>query len=118
MKRPEQQLHKAVAQFLDRALPEKYRWSTFPSGGGGRVRGAQLRAMGLKSGWPDILILCPDGKWCSIELKAEKGRLSEAQERFAEWAGPTLQVCRSIEQVESALRWWGIPLRASVKAAA
>jgi hypothetical protein len=112
-KSPERLLHKAVAAFLDAALPDTWRWSTFPSGGGGRVRGAQLKAVGLKAGWPDILILSPEGRWYSIELKAQKGRLSEEQDKFATWAGATLQICRSIDQVESALRWWGIPLRAS-----
>jgi hypothetical protein len=72
----------AVAQFLALALPQHCVWTTFPAGGGGRIRGAQLKAMGLMAGWPDIQILVrstaydtsyPLSRFIGLELKREKG---------------------------------------------
>lgn len=39
----------------------------------------KLKKMGVKSGAPDILIEYPEGKILYIELKNEKGRLSDSQ---------------------------------------
>ena len=39
--------------------------------------------MGLKSGCPDIIIEYPQGRILYIELKTEKGRLSDAQKLWA-----------------------------------
>lgn len=114
---PEQSLHRAVAQYLDLALPPEYRWSTFPAGGGGRVRGAMLKAAGLKAGWPDILVLERYGDgWFGIELKGPRGEESPEQVEFREWAGAgTVAVCRSVEEVEVVLRSYHIPLRARAR---
>lgn len=54
-------LHKAVAEYLGWVIHPPVFWTTFPAGGGGKVRGAQLKAMGLKAGVPDILIFVPTG---------------------------------------------------------
>lgn len=51
---PEKALHAAVAQFLARALPLRCPWTTVPLGGGGKIRGAHLKAAGTRKGWPDI----------------------------------------------------------------
>jgi hypothetical protein len=120
VKRPEQSLHRAVARYLDMALPSDCWWSTFPSGGGGKVRGAQLKAMGLKAGVPDILILHKVGTerlviW--IELKAAKGRASVEQQllhRTLQRLGGFVFICRSVEEVEESLFGLGLVLRATV----
>lgn len=118
-KQPERALHNAVAAFLRVALPPEYVWTTFPAGGGGKIRGAQLQAMGLRQGWPDVQILSPYGlsHFIGIELKAAKGRLSPAQiecHQDIERAGGDVIVCRSVEEVETALRMRGVALKASV----
>ena len=59
-KAPEQALQQAVARYLELALPKYARFTAFPAGGGGRVRGARLKAMGLAKGVPDILIFWDD----------------------------------------------------------
>lgn len=115
----EQQLHRAVAEYLTHALPQMSWFSTFPAGGGGKIRGAHLKAMGLKPGVPDILIINL-GRAYWIELKAKRGRVSQQQTetRFAlARAMSPSATCRSIEEVEEALRNWGIPLRASARKA-
>ncbi len=115
---PEDRLQRAVAVYLTACLPKPWRWSTFPAGGGGKVRGAQLQAKGLKPGWPDIFILHPDGRWHGIELKAPKGKASEEQIDFLEWSGGRSAICRSIEHVETTLRAWGVPVRGTTVARA
>lgn len=116
---PERALHAQVAAFLRVALPEEYCWTTFPAGGGGRVRGAQLKQAGLMAGWPDIQILSPYGQttFIGIELKAKKGRLSDEQiachDRIRKADGEVV-VCRSVEDVEETLRERGFRLKATV----
>ncbi len=107
--------HKAVARFLDLALPDDACWTTIPAGGGGKVRGAKLKAMGYKPGWPDILIIYRQQAF-NIELKAPQGRLSKAQKDrhpLIRNAGAPIAICQRIEEVEGSLRGWGIPLRAT-----
>lgn len=68
---PEERLHRAVAAYLRVALQPPAIWSTFPAGGGGRIRGAKLKAMGLARGWPDILVLYPGGHMLTLVIGIE-----------------------------------------------
>lgn len=114
----EAELHRAVAKYLAHALPLRCVWTTVGHGGGGRVRGAHLKAAGVRAGWPDVQ-LCWDGRLLCVELKAPKGRVSDAQRACHDdliAAGAGVAVCRSIADVEAALREWGIPLRAVASA--
>ena len=111
----EEQLHRSVAQYLNVALPDAACWTTIPAGGGGKIRGAHLKAMGYRAGWPDIEIV-----WRSrvyyIELKAEKGAVRPNQKDcHADLlaAGAPVAVCRSIPAVEGTLQAWGFPLKAT-----
>ena len=111
----EAQLHKAVAGFLDAGLPTNAVWTTFPAGGGGKVRGAQLKARGLKPGWPDIQIFVA-GRLVCIELKVGKNKPEPEQvECHAALtnAGAHVYVCRSLEEVQAALRDSNVPFRAT-----
>lgn len=113
MRRPEAALHRAVMAYLAAVLTPDTFATTFPAGGGGKVRGAILKASGLAAGVPDI-ILVNDGRALWIELKAPKGKLSEAQgETHARlWnAGSPVVIARSLDDVRSALRSWSIPTR-------
>lgn len=113
---PEYTLHCQVADFLDRALPADAWWTTFPAGGGGKVRGARLKRAGLKAGVPDLLVIARDGQAHWIELKAYTD-LSQPQRGMRDTlirAGCCWALARSVEGVERALISWGIPLRAKV----
>jgi len=117
---PEESLHRAVACFLNVALVDDAFWTTIPAGGGGRVRGAILKAMGYRRGTPDILIVW-QGKAYWIELKAKNGRVSGAQwevRKALARAGSHVGFAYSADEVESLLRCWGIPLRATMGRAA
>ena len=64
-------------------------------------------AIGNMRGFPDILALCPGGRYLMVELKSEKGRLSPVQEVFATVArqiGHTVYLCRSMDDVQAAYK--------------
>ncbi len=110
---PEAQLHKAVAAYLRLALKPPTIWTTIGHGGGGKVRGAQLKAMGVQPGWPDILVIHPEAvdssgvSWTApivvgIELKSKAGTLSAAQRKvFSTFpqAGCACDLARSLDDV-------------------
>lgn len=113
---PELALHVAVSRFLRQVLPADATYTTIPLGGGGLVRGQRLKAMGARAGWPDLQVLYA-GHVFLIELKSQDGRLSEEQvltHRRITGAGCPVVIARSLEEVEAALRSWGIPLRGRV----
>ena len=114
----EARLHKEVADFLAVALRPPTFWTTFPAGGGGIVRGRQLKAMGLKSGFPDLLII-HEGKAFGIELKAP-GKYLEPHQREMHaallLAGMPVYTARSKEEITYALETWAIPHFAKVAA--
>jgi hypothetical protein len=105
-------LHRAVAQYLTRALPRNVWWTTFPAGGGGFKRGVALKAMGLAPGVPDILIM-RDGCAFWIELKTRMGKVSLEQELCHQKLQAMrcgVEVCRSLADVQETLIGWGIPV--------
>jgi len=116
-KNPEQQLQIAVADYLHAVLRPPTMWTAFPAGGGGKIRGALLKAMGLKPGWPDILIIhrfddLAETLVLGIELKAGEGRQTPEQREVMESlraTGAVYEVCRSIDEVDWALMDHGIP---------
>lgn len=120
MKRPEQQLQKAACAFIDRAAP----WLLYfhPANGGARSKAEAgiFKAMGVKAGVPDLVILLPEARVGFLEFKAKGGSLSpsqkiwrhELQSRGYPWAE-----VRSLEEVETTLSEWlaphGLKLRAT-----
>lgn len=111
-------LHRSVAEFLRAALRHPTVWTTIPAGGGGKIRGAQLKAQGLQPGWPDILIIDRGPNVIGIELKAKTGTQSPAQKMIAR-AFADVQawyiLCRTVDEVERALRFCKVPLHTSVQ---
>lgn len=118
---PEDDLHIAVKQFLDAALPRDAAWTTVEHGGQRRKREAgRLKTKGLRAGWPDIEIVW-HGQAHFIELKAGRQQVSDVQDACHAdlvTAGAHVAVCRSVEAVEGTLRGWGLPLRATTGARA
>ena len=126
---PEDDLHASVAEALDRLLVPPAEWTTFPAGSVPLPQqfGAKLSRLGLKRGWPDILVL--HRTLHGIELKRAGAGLSKTrlvrtrrgglrelagqQDVFPrlEGAGMRIAVCRSVPEVLAALRGWGVPLR-------
>jgi hypothetical protein len=126
VRRPEQALQIAVAQFLRYALRAPSYWTSIDHGAGKMTpASAGLRkARGVQAGISDVLVMHPIGKdnrngtraiW--IELKAGKGRTSVAQNDFLDRvlaAGCFARVARSVEEVDAILRGLGIPVYAKL----
>lgn len=111
----EHRLQQACAAFLSAVLPRDCYWTSVDAGQGAmNIRAAQMRkARGVKAGFCDMLVVWRGGFY-GLELKATNGRVSDIQQTThaqIREAGGQVSVCRSIEDVERALRHWGIPLR-------
>lgn len=82
----------ALAEYFQRTVKHDVEWTAFPAGGGGRVRGALLKRMGLAPGWPDLLFL-RKGVLYGLELKKPGGSVSPIQKyrhsRLVECGGIT-----------------------------
>tara|TARA_X000001388_G_scaffold18724_1_gene12097 strand:+ start:570 stop:932 length:363 start_codon:yes stop_codon:yes gene_type:complete len=75
---PESILQASIFDAIKEILLPEVLITCFPSGGGGRVRGAKLKKMGLSSGWPDLQLVYK-AKFYGLEVKTPIGRLSPAQ---------------------------------------
>jgi len=111
VKRPEQELQIQVAAFMDR-IPGLLFWHTPNGGGRSKVEASILKAMGVKPGVPDLIVLLPNGKVGFIELKAGKGVASPAQRQMMgelRARGCPCVEARSLEQVAETLNGWLSP---------
>ena len=112
----EYQLQVAAADFLVWALPDDIIFTHIPMGEK-RNKGTagKLRAMGVRPGWPDFELLIPNGVTLRIEMKTERGKLSEPQKAFFERAqalGHLCYIVTSVNQLQEILEYNGIALRA------
>lgn len=103
----EEQLHRQVAEYLNWSIAEDAVWF-HPANGGARSKGeaGRLRAIGVKAGVPDIVIVWR-GRAHFIELKTAAGRVSDAQHEMHSrlmLAGAVVTICRSLEEVEQFIR--------------
>ena len=104
----EYKLQCSIVQYLKYVLGNKFVWTSFPAGGGGRVRGAMLKKSGLVAGWPDLQII-KDGIYHGIEVKTDKGKVSDVQKDMHKniiKSGGKVAICRSINEVEQTLYDW------------
>lgn len=115
----EAQLHRAAARYLSLALGRAAVWSTVGHGAAlgatvrdRAVRGARLKAMGVRPGVADIYIAWLGGTlW--IELKSARGRQSPDQVEFqkrVEAIGHHYRVAYSLDGVMMALLEAGAPM--------
>jgi hypothetical protein len=116
---PEEQLQMAVCKFLAHALEGNSMFFAVPNGGlRSRTEAIRLKATGVIAGVCDLFVV-NDGRLIGLELKAPKGRVSDAQlychERLRRARVP-VTVCRSIEDVIVALTAAGVPLRGRITA--
>lgn len=114
MRREEEQLQRAVCGLL--AIYEAKHLLAFchvPNGGYRTpAQAGAFRAMGVRSGVPDLIVWTPEGHSFGVELKAGRGKESDAQVLFRstlESLGHRVYVCWSIEEVEAALRLERVP---------
>jgi hypothetical protein len=106
-------------QLIQRALVERLAWQKPPGvwwahiGNGGYrkpIEAAIMAGLGVRRGAPDLAFVV-DGRAFFIELKSERGRLSEAQRECHEQirqAGGIVGVAGSIDEAVETLRTWGV----------
>lgn len=112
-------IHISIVEFLDYTLPAPLKAFHFANGEKRSKRDAgRLKAMGVKPGAADIIILgwmrtgVPTFIW--FEVKSGEGRLSKSQKGWRDWCisiGAPWYLVRSIADAEYALLDLGIPLR-------
>ncbi len=127
---PEDSLHEATAKALDLLLLAPAMWTTFPAGNIPLPPqwAAKLYRMGLKRGWPDILVV-HESRIIGVELKRIGGVLSKTRtvrtkagglrildgqvDVFGRLrgAGMLIVVCETVDAVLSALAGLDVPLR-------
>lgn len=104
-------LHKATVDILAKLGDPSWRWSHFPSGELRDVRtAARLKAMGLKRGWPDIVLVSPVGKFHGLELKRLGEDLTDDQQAFQMWAirhGIRYAIAWTLDEATTILGAWG-----------
>ena len=108
----EDQIHASIVTYLRTVLPDALVWAT-PNNPRNAAHGARLKRLGMVAGVPDLCVLT-DGQLWFFEVKAAKGRVSEAQEAFMDAAyelGAQSAVVRSLDDVAMALSRWGIRTR-------
>lgn len=89
----------------------KLRFFHVPNGGYRNPKeAAKFKAIGVRAGVPDLVILPANGKACFIELKADKGNLTEPQQDWADWLDKHYRyaVCRSVDDMLLVLNGWGV----------
>jgi len=98
---------------IQRAIIDRLRWFDVlchhspNEGKRTAITGRRLKGEGMRAGWPDLACYGPNGEHALLEVKAPKGRLSDAQrECHAELArkGQVVRVVTSQDEAVSALR--------------
>ena len=111
IRRPEQEIHKAVVQHLRRRGVAGLVF-VHPANGGRRskVEAAIFQALGTRAGASDLLLF-HDSKAYALELKAPGGRATTAQLQFlAEMAAAGAFTClaEGLDRAVKALEQWGL----------
>ena len=111
----EDDLQRAVVQYLRWALPAHAEVFHIPNGGRRPLKqAARLVGLGLRAGIPDLCIVWR-GRAYFIELKTKDGTPSAIQlqvHRKLIYCGCPVAVCRSVPEVEAWLRAQGMNLMA------
>jgi len=107
----ESQIQIAVMEHLRlRALPGVVAWHVPNGGSRSKAEAGRFKAEGVVPGIPDINILWA-GHFYGLELKAEKGRVSPAQQDMHEQmtaAGATVAVAYGLDAAIRQLEAWGV----------
>ena len=106
---PEAAIQRAIVSHLKvRAVPGVV--YLHPANGGARtaIEGAILKGLGVVAGAPDLMLF-HGGKSFAIELKAEGGRVTEAQVEMLtrlKDAGVLTAVCHGVDRAIEVLQEW------------
>ena len=107
----EEQVQRALAEYLAWNLKPGVMWTHMPSGGmRDRVAGAKLKAMGHHAGWPDLQFVF-GGTILFLELKTVGGRVSDTQfevHQALRAQGVTVRVAAGLDEALAIIDMWGL----------
>ena len=116
---PEFSTHVMLADVLDRWRSPGRRFTHFPAGElRNKITAARLKCMGVKPGWPDLILLSPTSLAHFLELKRRGERLSDHQAEFADWCAVhnyPFACCDDFDSALASLKDWGA-VRGSIHA--
>lgn len=75
------------------------------------AKGARLKALGLRAGVSDLVLMGKDGRAYFLEIKTPTGKLSESQKKFQALCaarGWPYAVARSVAEATAQAREWGL----------
>jgi hypothetical protein len=110
MKRPEQELHRAAYNYIRYAAPSILCFHVPNGGKRSVIEAAIFKSMGVLPGVADLILSWKDGKG-AIEFKAGNGKQTDHQIAFhKKWVdlGGKYALCRSLDEVQDALKRWGV----------
>jgi hypothetical protein len=103
-------LHFAVAKILREHCHSEWQWTHIGHGEARDIRtAAKLKAMGVRRGWPDFVLVPPAGQLHCLEFKRLGEKLSEDQEAFRLWCirhGVPFAVAHSFDEAIGTLDHW------------
>jgi hypothetical protein len=115
----ERAIHIPVAKTLELCANHNWRWAHYPSGElRTKATANVLKAMGVKRGWPDFILLSPDDGAHFLEIKRPGSlhRTTDEQDWFADWCNDhnyPHAIVDSIRAAIAVLKHWGA-VRATV----
>jgi hypothetical protein len=110
----EARVQASIVEYVRAAAPETLVFH--PANGDWRTpaEAARFRWLGVTAGVPDLVVIPPGGRAHFLEVKSERGSLSQAQRAVMaqlEKLGAPVAVVRSIDDVRRAFAEWGIETR-------
>lgn len=103
----ERELQRSAHEFLSALRIPHFH---VPNERASEIERMKLAAEGVDPGVPDIVVVLHEGRSGWIELKSESGTLTENQKRWRDLLierGHQWALCRSLREIEDALREWG-----------
>lgn len=120
--RPEEAIHRAILAYLRLRYPRAlvmHAANEMNITGDPRSKAIaqnRAKALGMVPGWPDLMLLLPEGEAVFFEVKAPKGRLTDAQAAVRERLqalGFRVAVVRSVDEAAALLDEWDVDGRAA-----
>jgi hypothetical protein len=106
----ESKLHVDVAAVLrDHCLPD-WLWRHISAKAANAREGAIMKRMGVRAGWPDFILISPEGNVRFLELKRLGEEPSDTQKEFRLWCvkhGVTYVIAWNMKAVLAAFGVWG-----------
>ena len=104
-------LHFSIADILGKWLSAGWQYNHIASGEYRTpATAARLKRLGVRPGWPDLILLSPEGRPFFLELKRRGGKLSKDQRVFADWCAAhsvTFRWFDSFDDTLNQLKEWG-----------